>query len=257
MDFPRIGPPDSDTPPHLPSFTGTERKEEHVEVIRQKDVMINFPYQTYEHIIDLLREASIDPAVRSIKMTFYRTTRDSSAMNALNQRRPNGKFVTVFMEIQARFDEEANIYWTQRLQKKASRSSRPSRGLRCMPSFILIRRREGGINKLYANVSTGNYNETTARVFSDFSLLTADKRITDDVYNIFELLESKFIMPTFNTLKVSPFGLREFFVEHLDNEIRNAEAGKEAWAIIKLNSLVDKSCAAKLYEASRQASGLT
>lgn len=252
MDFPRIGPPGLRYPPAPPLLHPDLRgKKSMFEVIRQKDVMINFPYQTYEHIIDLLREASIDPAVRSIKMTFYRTTRDSSAMNALINAARNGKFVTVFMEIQARFDEEANIYWTQRLQEEGIKIIQTIPGFKVHAKLILIRRREGAINKLYANVSTGNYNETTARVFSDFSLLTADKRITDDVYNIFELLESKFIMPTFNTLKVSPFGLREFFLEHLENEIRNAGAGKEAWAILKLNSLVDKRCAAKLYEASQ------
>jgi polyphosphate kinase len=118
--------------------------------------------------------------------------------------------------------------------------------------LILIRRRENGGNQLYANVSTGNYNETTAKVFSDFSLLTCNPRICDEVYNIFELLESKFILPTFETLIVSPFRVREFFIEMLEKEIQNARAGREAWAILKLNSIVDRKAAAKLYEASQE-----
>ena len=117
--------------------------------------------------------------------------------------------------------------------------------------LILIRRKENGNNRLYANVSTGNYNEATAKVFSDFSLLTCDPRICDDAYNIFELLESKFILPTFKNLIVSPFNVREFFIEKLDQEIKAARNGQEAWAIIKVNSMVDKKAAGKLYEASQ------
>jgi polyphosphate kinase len=172
-------------------------------------------------------------------------------MNALINAARNGKYVTVFMEIQARFDEEANIYWTRRLQDEGIKVIQTIPGFKVHAKLILIRRRENDGNMLYANVSTGNYNETTARVFSDFSLLTCDTRICDDVYNIFELLESKFILPTFNTLIVSPFRVREFFIESLEKEIENARLGKEAWAIIKVNSMVDRKVAMKLYEASQ------
>jgi polyphosphate kinase len=155
------------------------------------------------------------------------------------------------MEIQARFDEEANIYWTRKLQEEGVKVIQTIPGFKVHAKLILIRRRENGDNRLYANVSTGNYNETTARVFSDFSLLTCDPRICDDVYNLFELLESKFILPTFNTLIVSPFRVREFFIESLEKEMENARQGKNAWAIIKVNSLVDKRIAHKLYSASQ------
>jgi polyphosphate kinase len=155
------------------------------------------------------------------------------------------------MEIQARFDEEANIYWTRKLQEEGVKVIQTIPGYKVHAKLILIRRRENGDNQLYANVSTGNYNETTAKVFSDFSLLTCDSRICDDVYNIFELLESKFILPTFRTLTVSPFNVREFFIERIDREIQNANQGREAWMIIKVNSLVDRKVAGKLYEASQ------
>jgi len=252
MEFPRVGHDKLRYPPAPPLPHRDLRKHHSMfEAIRKKDVLLYFPYQSFQYIIDLLREASIDSEVRSIKMVFYRTTRNSAAMNALINAARNGKYVTVFMEIQARFDEEANIYWTQRLQEEGVKVIQTIPGYKVHAKLILIRRHENGSNQLYANVSTGNYNETTAKVFADFSLLTCDKRICNDVYNIFELLESKFILPTFETLIVSPFRVREFFMDRLDREIRNAHAGKEAWAIIKLNSIVDRQIAKKLYDASK------
>jgi len=252
MEFPKVGHDKLRYPP-APPLPHRDLREHHsmFEAIRKKDVLLNFPYQSFQYIIDLLREASIDSQVRSIKMVFYRTTRNSAAMNALINAARNGKYVTVFMEIQARFDEEANIYWTQRLQEEGVKVIQTIPGYKVHAKLILIRRHENGSNQLYANVSTGNYNETTAKVFSDFSLLTCDERICCDVYNIFELLESKFILPTFETLIVSPFQVREFFIGLLDREIQNASEGKEAWAIIKLNSIVDRKIAARLYEASQ------
>ncbi|NTV84994.1 MAG: polyphosphate kinase 1, partial [Bacteroidales bacterium] len=252
MEFPRVGHDKLRYPPSPPlPHRDLTNYHSMFQAIRNKDIMLNFPYHSFQHIIDLLREASIDQDVRSIKMTFYRTTRNSAAMNALINAARNGKYVTVFMEIQARFDEEANIYWTRKLQDEGIKVIQTIPGYKVHAKLILIRRRENGGNRLYANVSTGNYNETTAKVFSDFSLLTCDPRICDDVYNIFELLESKFILPTFKTLTVSPFNVREFFIEKLDQEIQRAKEGKEAWAVIKVNSLVDRRAAAKLYEASQ------
>jgi polyphosphate kinase len=252
MEFPRVGIDRLRYPPAPPMpHNNLFKHSSLLEAISEKDIMLNFPYQSFQYIIDFLREASIDPDVRSIKMTFYRTTRNSAAMNALINAARNGKYVTVFMEIQARFDEEANIYWTRRLQDEGIKVIQTIPGYKVHAKLILIRKREKGINNLYANVSTGNYNETTAKVFSDFSLLTCDPRICDDVYNIFELLESKFILPTFRNLIVSPFNVRGFFIEMLEREVANAKAGKEAWAILKLNSLVDRKVTDKLYEASQ------
>ena len=252
MEFPRIGRSNLRYPPAPPlPHRDLQQKVSMFDVIKSKDVLLCFPYHSFQYIIDLLRESSIDPHVRSIKMTFYRTTRNSAAMNALINAARNGKYVTVFMEIQARFDEEANIYWTQKLQEEGIKVIQTIPGFKVHAKLILIRRRENGDNMFYANVSTGNYNETTAKVFSDFSLITSNHRICEDVYNIFELLESKFILPTFHTLIVSPFKMRESFMEMIDREIANHRAGKEAWAIIKINSIVDRKAAAKLYEASQ------
>lgn len=252
MNFPKIGPASAFYPPAPPiPHKDLKSFNSMFDAIRKKDIMLFFPYHSFDNIIDLLREASIDPHVRSIKMTFYRTARNSAAMNALINAARNGKYVTVFMEIQARFDEEANIYWTQRLQEEGVKIIQTIPGYKVHAKLILIRRRENGDNQFYANISTGNYNEATARIFSDFSLLTCNREICEDAYNLFELLENKFILPTFKSLKVAPFGLRDFFLRKLDNEIQNARQGKEAWAIIKVNSLVDKRMAAKMYEASQ------
>jgi len=253
MGFPKIGPPDFIYPPAPPlKHPDLVENVNIFDVIRKKDIMLHYPYQSFQHIIDFLREASIDPKVRSIKMTFYRAAQHSTAMNALINAARNGKYVTVFMEIQARFDEAANIYWTQRLQDEGVKIIQTIPGYKVHSKLLLIRRKEDGEeNVFYANVSTGNFNESTAKVYADDSLLTANPDICQDVYNIFELLESRFILPTFNTLKVAPFAIREYFIQQLDNEIQNVKRGLDGWAILKMNSLVDRKVSRKLYEASQ------
>jgi polyphosphate kinase len=219
--------------------------------MREKDIMLHYPYQTFHYIIDLLREASIDPQVRAIKMTFYRAAEGSSVMNALINAARNGKQVTVFMELQARFDEEANIYWTNRLQEEGIKIIQTIPGFKVHSKLLQIRRKENGENVYYANISTGNFNEKTAKVYADDSLLTANQAITTEVNKVFHLFESKFIMPTFNNLIVAPFSIRKKFMDMLDQEIKNAGEGKEAWAILKMNSLSDKIIARKVYDAAR------
>jgi polyphosphate kinase len=222
-----------------------------IAAIRERDLMLHFPYQSFQYIIDLLREASIDPQVKEIKMTFYRAAQDSSVINALINASRNGKMVTVFLELQARFDEEANIYWTNRLQEEGVKIIQTIPGFKVHCKLLLIRRREADDTELlYANISTGNYNEHTATVYSDDSLLTCHPGITNDVDKVFRLFESRYIPPKFKELIVAPFCIRDHIMEMLDNEIRAAQAGKEAWAIIKINSIVDTRVADKLYEAS-------
>jgi polyphosphate kinase len=219
--------------------------------MKEKDVMLHYPYQSFQYLVDLIREASIDPLVRAVKMTFYRVAKDSSLMNALINARRNGKEVTVFMELQARFDEAPNIFWTNRLQEEGVKIIQTIPGFKVHSKLMQIRRKENGQNVYYAIISTGNFNESTARVYADDSLLTGRQEITTEVNKVFHLFESKFIMPTFETLIVAPFFIRDFFLERLEKEIESAKAGKEAWAVLKMNSLVDKKIARKLYEASQ------
>ncbi|MFO8129977.1 MAG: polyphosphate kinase 1 [Bacteroidales bacterium] len=252
MSFPRVGPADLVYPftPPLP-HKDLPRNRSIIEIIKHKDVMLHYPYQTFQYVIDFLREASIDPRVRAIKMTFYRAAKDSSVMNALINAVRNGKQVTVFLELQARFDEEANIYWTGKLQEEGIKIIQSIPGFKVHSKLILVRRKEQGAHCYYANISTGNYNESTAKLYADDSLFTGNQEITAEVNKVFHLFESKFIMPTFSTLIVAPFYIRNFFIRMLEDEIANARAGKEAWVILKMNSLSDKKIVPKIYEASQ------
>ena len=219
--------------------------------IRQKDIMLHYPYQSFHYIIDLLREASIDPQVRSIKMTIYRAAKNSGVINALINAARNGKIVTVFMELQARFDEEANIFWTERLREEGVKVIHSIPGFKVHSKLILIRRKEGDNNFLYSFIGTGNFNEDTAKVYADVSLLTTNQTICNDVLNAFHLIEESYRPYKFKALVVAPINMRNFYINLLQQEIRNAKAGREAWVIIKLNNLVDGTMVRKIYKASQ------
>jgi polyphosphate kinase len=252
MNFPNVGNPSLEylklqplEHPRLPINKSILAK------IRESDFMLHYPYQSFNYLIDLLREASIDPQVKAIKMTLYRVARESSVVNALINAARNGKEVTVFLELQARFDEEANIFWSEKMQQEGVRIIQTITGYKVHCKLLLIRRREDDKNVYYANIGTGNYNETTARVYADCSLFTADKQIVADVNNVFHLFDSKYNAPRFKQLIVAPFHMRNFFVKMLNEEIKNAKAGKQAWTILKLNNLVDSRIVKKLCEASQ------
>lgn len=220
-------------------------------VIRQKDIILHYPYQSFQYIVDLLREAAIDPQVRAIKMTFYRAARDSNVINALVNAARNGKAVTVFLEIQARFDEEANIYWAERLKEEGVKVIKTLPGFKVHAKLMSIRRKENGQNIYYTNISTGNFNESTAKVYTDESLLTANQEIGNEVNMLFHLFDSPYNPPKFKHLLVGPYYLRKSILRMITTEIRNQKAGKEAWIILKLNSLVDTIAINKLYQASK------
>jgi len=222
-----------------------------LDCIKKEDIMLHYPYQTFQYTIDLLREASIDPAVRSIKMTIYRAAKDSRVINALINAARNGKEVTVYLELQARFDEEANIFWAGILQEEGVKVIQNIPGYKVHCKLILIRRKELSQNVYYAAIGTGNLNEITAKIYADEHLLTANKKIVSDVNKVFHLFEAKYNQPDFECLIVSPFKTRSYFTHLIDNEIRNAKKGKDAWIIIKLNNLVDDKIINKLYEASQ------
>lgn len=252
MYFPNLGHPELENEPMPPlRHADLPTNKSILSVIRQKDVMLHFPYQSFQYIIDLLREASIDPKVRSIKITIYRAARNSSVINALINASRNGKFVTVFMELQARFDEEANIFWTERLREEGVKVIHGIPGFKVHSKLILIRRKESNINKFYSFIGTGNFNEDTARIYADDSLLTSNAEICLDVINAFHLMEATYKPYKFRTLIMAPFHMRNHFLKLLNREIRNAEEGKHSWVIIKLNNLVDEATVKKLYKASQ------
>jgi polyphosphate kinase len=220
--------------------------------IRQKDILISNPYQPFSYIIRMLREAAIDPDVQSIKMTLYRVAENSNVVNALINAVKNGKKVTVMMELKARFDEEHNIYWSNKLKEAGATVlfTIPSIKVHC--KLCLISRKEKNGVKLYAHVGTGNYNGDTAKVYCDHSVLTSNAKITNEINKVFKLIaDFKPENYKFNTLLVAPINLRSSIIRMIEAEIRNKKAGKEAYVIMKMNALVDPEIIDKLYEASR------
>jgi polyphosphate kinase len=221
-----------------------------LKAIKQKDILLHYPYHTYNHIINLLREASIDPSVESIKITLYRLADASKIANALINAVKNGKKVTVLVELQARFDEENNIYWANKMQEEGARVIYGVPGLKVHSKLFVVTAREKGKEVHYAHIGTGNFNEKTSRIYTDFSLLTANKEIAADLVKIFDFYENNFKVQSFKHLLVAPFFMRKDFVHLINNEIRFAKSGKKAEILLKMNSLVDKEMISKLYEAS-------
>ena len=252
MGFPNVGGPHLEYPPapQLPHRHLSGSKSI-LASIRERDIMLNFPYQSFQYVIDLLREASIDPAVKSIKMTLYRVARTSKVVNALINAARNGKDVTVYLELQARFDEQANIYWSEKLQEEGVNIIHGTAGLKVHSKLILIKRKEGEENRLYANIGTGNFNETTSKIYGDVHLLTANTAITEEVEQVFGLFERSYLAPVaFRHLIVSPFKTRRFIIQMINQEIINARADKKAEVTLKLNSLVDATLVKRIYAAS-------
>jgi len=221
-----------------------------LDTLFHKDILLHYPYHTFNHIINLLREASIDPRVESIKITLYRVADSSKIANALINAIKNGKKVVVLVELQARFDEENNIYWANKLQEEGAHVIYGVTGLKVHSKLFLITSRIKGKEVKVAHVGTGNFNEKTARIYTDFSLLTANKLITDEVNKVFDFYVDNFKVGQFKHLAVAPFYMRKTFVSLINKEIVNAKAGKKSGIILKMNSLVDREMIVKLYEAS-------
>jgi len=251
MGFPRIGPKKLSAAP-LPPLAHREfdAAATFFKAIRRRDILIHYPYQTFDYLIEFLRQAAIDPKVRSIKMTLYRVARNSKIVNALINASRNGKKVTVVMELQARFDEADNVYWSERLQEEGVRVINGVPGLKVHAKLILITRVSHRKTVLYASIGTGNFNETTARIYTDDSLFTADERITGEVSRVFGFLENNYRRTSFKHLMVSPYDTRRKLTKLIDTEIKNAGKGRPARIILKINNLEDQGLIRKLYEAS-------
>ncbi len=253
IDFPDLGEKELvyNHPPRLQHKDLKDLSFTTLRVIKQKDILLHYPYHSYNHIITLLREASIDPTVESIKITLYRVADSSKIANALINAVKNGKKVTVLVELQARFDEENNIYWGNKLQEEGARVIYGVPGLKVHSKLFVVTAREGGKEVNYAHIGTGNFNEKTSRVYTDFSLLTSNKEIAADLLKVFEFYENNFKIQSFKHLLVAPFFMRNEFIALIDKEIKHAKAHKPAEILLKMNSLVDKEMIGKLYEASR------
>ncbi|WPC73561.1 polyphosphate kinase 1 [Vibrio porteresiae] len=220
------------------------------DAIRDKDILLYYPYHQFDHITELVRQASFDPKVISIKINIYRVAKDSRLMNSLVDAVHNGKRVVVVVELQARFDEEANIEWSKILTEAGVQVIFGVPGMKIHSKLLLISRKEGDEFVRYAHIGTGNFHEKTARIYTDFALLTADKELTNEVRNVFGYIENPFRPVKFNHLIVSPRNSRTQLYRIIDSEIANAKAGKKAQIKLKVNNLVDKGLINKLYGAS-------
>ena len=219
-------------------------------LIKRRDYLVNLPYQSFDYVIHFMREAAIDPKVIEINITLYRLAENSKIINALINARRNGKKVNCLVELKARFDEQANIFWTNRLQEEGVTVNYGITGYKVHTKICLITRLEKGEEVFYANLATGNYNEKTARIYCDHSLFTADKRLTTELRKVFDAINKKVISKGYKHLIVSPLETRSKLFTLINTEIKNAKAGKTAYIILKMNSLADEQTIIKLYEAS-------
>ncbi len=251
MEFPHIGPKSLVNKARAPLVHKHLKTYKSIfEEIRKRDILLHYPYHTFNHFLDALREAAIDPVVSSIKITLYRVARYSNVINALINAIQNGKSVTVVMELQARFDEEANIYWTKELRDAGAHVIDGVPGLKVHSKISLFTRVENDKKVHYATIGTGNFNESTAKIYSDHTLFTADERLTYEVKKVFDFFENNYKLYNYAHLLISPFHMRRKFTAFIKQEIQNLKAGKEAYIYIKLNSLVDHDMIKALYKAS-------
>ena len=229
-----------------------EETEDYWQTIADKDRFVHFPYHSYESVCRFFEEAADDPNVTHIKIIQYRVASVSRIMQALIKAAASGKQVSAFIEVKARFDEEANLKWGERLEKAGVTVSYSFPGVKVHSKLALVRRIEDGKAQIYTYLSTGNFHENTAKIYSDFGLFTADPRLTGEVARVFTFLETvKVPSQEFEHLLVGQFNLRSSLEFMINREIKHAKAGKEAAIILKMNSLQDPKMINKLYEASQ------
>ncbi|TSD66851.1 polyphosphate kinase 1 [Inquilinus sp. KBS0705] len=249
--FPNVGRPDLEYTKNLPlAVDGLSFGKSLMGMIAKKDFLISTPYQSFDYVIHFLREAAIDPKVKEISITVYRLAENSKIIHALINAAKNGKRVYCLVELRARFDESNNIYWSNRLEEGGVNVLYGMDGYKVHSKICLVTRMEKGKQAYYACLSTGNFNEKTAAIYADHTLLTANKKITADLVNIFRALNKNTLPKGLKNLIVSPIDSRPNIYQLIDNEIKLAKAGKKAYMIFKMNSLADEQLIAKLYQAS-------
>jgi polyphosphate kinase len=226
------------------------------DIILQEDILLHFPYHSFDSIIDLLREAAMDPEVMSIKITAYRLASISKVVNALINAVRNGKTVVVMLELRARFDEEANLFWKERLEEEGVKVLLGIPNLKVHAKLCIIKKKSGKRIIQYGFVSTGNLNEKTAKLYADECLLTSNRHVMADINRIFKYLENPKSkvqhLRACKTLILCPVMMREQLAQLISTEIKNAKAGKEAHIYLKVNSLSDPEMIQKLYNAAEQ-----
>ncbi|WP_315012884.1 polyphosphate kinase 1 [Capnocytophaga leadbetteri] len=252
MSFPSLGRTDlTYAPIHPLPVKGLTSEESLLKKIAEKDYLQFTPYHTFSNIIWFLREAALDPKVKSVKITIYRLAKNSQVVNSLINAVKNGKKVTVQIELQARFDEESNIRYAEQLKAEGVKLIFGVRGLKVHSKICVIEREEGKGIKRYGFISTGNFNESTAKVYTDYTLFTANQDILKEVNKVFNFFETNYNIQKYKRLIVSPHYTKKILKQLIDEEIKNAKAGKEAYIKLKMNNITSYKMIDKLYEASR------
>lgn len=251
MNFPNLGRFDLLYPPRVPlPVEGLSLDGSILNRIANKDYLINAPFQSFSYLIKFLREAALDPKVTTIKITLYRLAKNSQIISSLINAAKNGKKVTVQIELQARFDEASNISYAEQMQQEGIELIFGIKGLKVHSKICLIDRIESGKLKRYGFISTGNFNESTAKIYTDFTLFTSHQKILKDVSKIFDFFDVNYRIHRYKHLIVSPHYTRSRFYKLIDREINNAKVGRPAYINLKMNSLSDYRMIDKLYEAS-------
>ncbi len=252
MSFPSLGRTDlTYAPIHPLPVKGLTSEESLLKKIAEKDYLQFTPYHTFSNIIWFLREAALDPKVKSVKITIYRLAKNSQVVNSLINAVKNGKKVTVQIELQARFDEESNIRYAEQLKAEGVKLIFGVRGLKVHSKICVIEREEGKGIKRYGFISTGNFNESTAKVYTDYTLFTANQDILKEVNKVFNFFETNYNIQKYKHLIVSPHYTKKILKQLIEEEIKNAKAGKEAYIKLKMNNITSYKMIDKLYEASR------
>jgi polyphosphate kinase len=251
ISFPNVGGPELEYSKYIPlPVADLSFGKSLIGLIAKKDYLVSTPYQSYDYVIHFLREAAIDPKVKEISIAVYRLAENSRVVHALINAAKNGKKVNCLVELRARFDEQNNIHWSNRLEEEGVNVLYGVPGYKVHSKICLVSRTEKGKLAYYACLSTGNFNEKTAQIYADHTLFTANKRITDDLVNVFKAINRGLLPKGLKSLIVSPIDSRPAIYRLIDNEIKNAKAGKQAYMILKMNSLADEDLINKLYQAS-------
>ncbi len=227
-----------------------KNSDDYFKTISQEDIFLSYPYQSFDYVVDLLNKAALDDKVSEINITLYRVNKKSKVCEALERAAQNGKKVFVLSEVLARFDEESNIYWGERLEKAGASVKYGIKNLKVHAKLFLIKRNEENTSTLYAYLGTGNLNEKTAKLYADHGILTSDKRYTKDINTVFNFLKEENFNPQFKNLLVAPFTLQNTIDQLIDQEIVLAKQGINALMMIKLNSLEDPTMIDKIREAA-------
>ncbi|MEX5214796.1 MAG: polyphosphate kinase 1 [Nitrospiraceae bacterium] len=251
MELTRLDRPDLKFAPFQPALSDFFGKQNGFQVIREREVALYHPYQSFLPIVEFVRQAAADPQVLAIKQTLYRVGANSPIVEALVEARQNGKQVAVLLELKARFDEENNIEWARRLEDEGVHVVYGVLGLKTHAKLCMVVRRDADRIRRYLHLGTGNYNPVTSRIYTDFSFLTCDNEMGEDATDLFNSLTGYSRKAAYHKLLVAPHGLREQLLTRIDREIQRHQRHGDGYLAFKMNALVDPACIRKLYEASR------